>query len=154
MIRLLRIHPGHTLSTIECDFLYVNLHSSGDYVALSYTWQQQAPSVPILVNGRMVLVSENLYLALLHLRKRGFTTLWIDAICINQRDLPERASQVHQMKDIYQRASIVVVWLGDANNSSTQAFDALHGILEHLNWQSKVPSWIVDPDRVAQNAKK
>ena len=95
MIRLLRIRPGHTLNTIECDFLYVNLHSSGDYVALSYTWQQQAPSVPILVNGRMVLVSENLYPALLHLRKRGFTTLWIDAICINQRDLPERASQVY-----------------------------------------------------------
>lgn len=154
MIRLLRIRPGHTLNTIECDFLYVNLHSSGNYVALSYTWQQQAPSVPILVNGRMVLVSENLYLALLHLRKRGFTTLWIDAICINQRDLPERASQVHQMKDIYQRASIVVVWLGDANNSSTQAFDALHGILEHLDWQGKVPSWIVDPDRVTQNTKE
>jgi hypothetical protein len=90
MIRLLQIRPGHTLNTIECDFLYVNLHSSGDYVALSYTWQQQAPSVPILVNGRMVL-----YLALLHFRKRGSTTLCIDAICINQSDLPERASQVH-----------------------------------------------------------
>src|SRR5436853_7878775 len=58
------------------------------------------------------------------------------------------------MKNIYQRASIVVVWLGDANNSNTQAFDTLHGMLEHLDWQDKAPSWIVDPDRVAQDTKK
>jgi Heterokaryon incompatibility protein (HET) len=85
---------------------------------LSLIHGNSSPSVPILVNGAMVLVSENLYLALLHLRKRGSTTLWVDALWINQSDLQERASQVHQMKDIYQRASIVVVWLGDGNNLS------------------------------------
>ncbi|KAF2188004.1 hypothetical protein K469DRAFT_704283 [Zopfia rhizophila CBS 207.26] len=82
MIRLLQIRPGYTLDIIECDFLYVDLHSSGQYDALSYTWQQQAPSVPILVNRSMMLTSENLYLALLHLRKRGVTRLWADALCL------------------------------------------------------------------------
>ncbi len=102
----------------------------------------------------MVLVSENLYLALLHLRKRGLTTLWVDFLCINQTDLQERASQVHQMKDIYQRAYVVMVWLGDGNKSSSQAFYAFHGMLEHLDWQDKVPSWVFNPDKMAQDPKK
>jgi Heterokaryon incompatibility protein (HET) len=76
MVRLLQILPGHILSTIKCDFLYVDLRSCEDYVALSYTWQQQAPKVSILVNETVFLVSENLYLALLHLRKRECARIW------------------------------------------------------------------------------
>jgi Heterokaryon incompatibility protein (HET) len=154
MIRLLQIRRGHTLSTIECDFLYVHLHSTGEYAALSYTWQQQARSVPMLVNGTMVLVSENLYLALLHLRKRGCTRLWADALCINQDDHREQESQVQQMKEIYQQASVVVAWLGDANHLSMQAFDAFHGMIEQMDWLGNVPERIVDPDKMASDPQK
>jgi hypothetical protein len=38
---------------------------------------------------------------------------WIDAICINQQDLSERASQVQLMGKIYSSASWVIVRLGD-----------------------------------------
>lgn len=38
--------------------------------------------------------------------------LWIDALCINQDDLQERSHQVQMMKQIYSRASSVLVWLG------------------------------------------
>ncbi|EHK97015.1 putative Heterokaryon incompatibility protein 6, OR allele [Glarea lozoyensis 74030] len=37
---------------------------------------------------------------------------WIDAICINQDDIPERNSQVQRMGDLYTNASFVMVWLG------------------------------------------
>ncbi|KAH8683229.1 heterokaryon incompatibility protein-domain-containing protein [Tricladium varicosporioides] len=37
---------------------------------------------------------------------------WIDAICINQHDIPERNKQLAMMKWIYFRADTVVVWLG------------------------------------------
>lgn len=40
-----------------------------------------------------------------------FFPFWIDALCINQRDTRERSSQVLQMKDIYSRASNVLIWL-------------------------------------------
>lgn len=38
--------------------------------------------------------------------------LWVDALCINQKDLEERSAQVRQMADIYGKAWRVVVWLG------------------------------------------
>jgi hypothetical protein len=37
---------------------------------------------------------------------------WIDAICINQLDVPERNQQLAMMKWIYFRADTVVIWLG------------------------------------------
>lgn len=39
-------------------------------------------------------------------------TVWIDAICINQEDNDERASQVAMMASIYQNAEEVIAWLG------------------------------------------
>jgi hypothetical protein len=143
-IRLLRILPGFTLTNIECEFLYVDLDSSPDYVALSYTWGQQTPSVSVLVNRKVVQVSENLYLALLHLRKRGSTRVWVDAICINQEDLTERASQVQQMKDVYRKATVVTVWLGEEDSSSALAFDVFHEMVEHLDWEYRVPQRLIE----------
>ncbi|ETS83914.1 hypothetical protein PFICI_05790 [Pestalotiopsis fici W106-1] len=39
--------------------------------------------------------------------------VWIDSICINQDDPDERASQVKLMHEIYQKASVVKVFLGE-----------------------------------------
>ncbi|KAI1350605.1 hypothetical protein F5Y01DRAFT_285781 [Xylaria sp. FL0043] len=38
---------------------------------------------------------------------------WIDALCINQNDMGERAAQVKSMRSIYAQASRVRIWLGD-----------------------------------------
>ncbi|KAI1447666.1 heterokaryon incompatibility protein-domain-containing protein [Annulohypoxylon stygium] len=38
---------------------------------------------------------------------------WIDALCINQDDLQERAEQVKLMRRIYTSASTVCIWLGN-----------------------------------------
>lgn len=138
-IRLLRVQPGNTLSTISCDFLYVDLRSAKDYAALSYTWGTAAPSIPILLHGKVTFVSENLYLALLHLRKRRVALIWVDALCINQEDLAERARQVSHMDEVYRRASLVWVWLGDSDEFSELAFDELHDLGQHLDWDGAVP---------------
>lgn len=59
------------------------------------------------------------------------TLLWIDAICINQQDILERNQQVNLMATIYQRATIVRVWLGnDEKNDATTVFKAFEE-LEH-----------------------
>ncbi|KAF2023074.1 HET-domain-containing protein, partial [Setomelanomma holmii] len=138
-IRLLQVQPGNILSTISCDFLYVDLKSAKDYAALSYTWGSAAPTIPILLHGKVTLVSENLYLALLHLRKRSVELIWVDALCINQEDLAERARQVSHMDEVYRRASLVWVWLGDSDPFSGLAFDGLHSLGQHLDWDGAVP---------------
>ena len=40
--------------------------------------------------------------------------MWIDAICINQKDDDEKSTQVALMRDIYHFADEVIVWLGRA----------------------------------------
>lgn len=149
MIRLLEIVPGSPLNTIECNILYMSLGSPVEYGALSWTWRSDGCAVPILVNGNAIDISQNLFSALLHLRKRQVPLLWVDYICINQEDLKERASQVKLMKDVYQTAHCVWVWLGDEDKLSTQAFDHMHGMIQHRNFGSideLLPDWTVDPD--------
>jgi hypothetical protein len=55
-------------------------------------------------------IIQNLALALRHLRdSQRPRILWIDAICINQNDLPERSAEVRRMGDIYSTAWGVLV---------------------------------------------
>lgn len=45
--------------------------------------------------------------------------VWVDAICINQDDLSERANQVKLMHKIYRTASTVKIWLGKEQKPAT-----------------------------------
>jgi hypothetical protein len=67
-------------------------------------------------------VTTNLYAALLHLRNSSLERIiWIDAICIDQKNDEERAQQIQLMAKIYSQASRVLVWLGEAADNSDQA---------------------------------
>ncbi|RYP70253.1 hypothetical protein DL771_005556 [Monosporascus sp. 5C6A] len=60
-----------------------------------------------------------------------YITLWIDAICINQRDQEERNEQVSRMKDIYSQSPSTIIWLGDtlpSNDNVDTAIDLIHDI--------------------------
>jgi hypothetical protein len=117
--------------------VYVDLRCAGEYAALSYTWGSADHSIPILVNNRVSLITENLYLALLHLRQRNVTMLWVDALCINQDDLAERGRQVAQMKDVYCRAAMVHIWLGESDEFTERVFDELHSLSDHLDYDGR-----------------
>lgn len=66
-----------------------------------------------MVDGHPFEVTVNPALALRSLREpRQSRVLWIDAICINQKDTDEKNIQIPLMGDIYKTASQVVVWLG------------------------------------------
>ena len=90
------------------------------YAAISYAWGDQPATREILVNGAAFPVTENLASGLWHFRKYGITPrgpsdeipLWIDAVCINQDDIPDRNEQVSMMRSIYSGASYAVAWLG------------------------------------------
>ncbi|KAI6080623.1 heterokaryon incompatibility protein-domain-containing protein [Hypoxylon rubiginosum] len=67
----------------------------------------------ILVNNLYFPVKHNLALALRHLRSPKYPlALWVDAICINQKNTDELNTHVAMMSFIYRRAFTVVAWLG------------------------------------------
>ncbi|RDW80345.1 hypothetical protein BP5796_05043 [Coleophoma crateriformis] len=120
-IRLVTIEPGEGGTPISCTMQTVRLTKESNYEALSYVWGDPKSGGKITLNNKDFRVLGNLKIALRHLRGRQPRTLWIDAICINQEDLDERASQVRLMKDIYQRAQNTVIWIGDETAESRRA---------------------------------
>jgi Heterokaryon incompatibility protein (HET) len=49
----------------------------------------------------------------------------IDAICINQRNIPERNEQVKIIREIYHNAKGVVAWLGPDMDEDVENFEVL-----------------------------
>ncbi|TVY22146.1 Heterokaryon incompatibility protein 6,OR allele [Lachnellula hyalina] len=113
-IRLLRVYQG-AVNNLVCDLEVAHIDRLPSYEALSYCWGDPSEKIPIECNASGGLaITKNLHSALHCLRLSNQPRLiWADAICINQEDIEERSSQVRLMKDIYQRASSVVVWLGE-----------------------------------------
>jgi hypothetical protein len=107
-----------------------------NYYALSYTWGDPKDTREITVDGKKVSVTKNLRDFLWQAREILSTPLedrqdvmplvtselaqnalnralfWIDALCINQDDMDEKARQIPRMGDIYSKAQQVIVWLG------------------------------------------
>lgn len=52
--------------------------------------------------------------------------LWTDAICINKDDKEEKPHQIRQMTDIYCSASAVLMYLGEQDDDSLEAFELIH----------------------------
>jgi Heterokaryon incompatibility protein (HET) len=67
------------------------------YLALSYVWGKSDDNNPeILINEKLFRVTPNLEKALIHLEHEVKLPIWIDAICINQKDLREREDKWHR----------------------------------------------------------
>ncbi|KAG8530794.1 uncharacterized protein KY384_004151 [Bacidia gigantensis] len=98
---------------LYCTYKPVHLQTCEAYTALSYQWGSATTDLQtISLNGRPVEVTQNLYQALKELRARRITTVWVDQLCLNQRDPSEMALQVERMTLIYNRAESVFAWLG------------------------------------------
>ncbi|GLA76942.1 hypothetical protein AtubIFM55763_008820 [Aspergillus tubingensis] len=122
-IRLVTIEPGRWTDDIQCTLRETSLADSEPYETLSYVWGDPTNTKYIFVNGKSFRATANLESALRHLRRDTPRTMWIDAICINQRDLGERASQVSIMRYIYQGSKLTVIWLGDGDERAESSFD-------------------------------
>lgn len=116
-IRLVTIIPGDANDNINLTIQHWHIDDSElVYEALPYTWGAPENLKLIYINHFAFEVTPNLFDALRRLRlpdKRR--TLWVDAICINQEDIAEKSTQLPLMRDIYLKASAVVVWIGQAD---------------------------------------
>ena len=142
-IRICLIHPGAFEDPIKCILRTVSLNDGPQYETLSYAWGAPVLDHTVLVDGAVLNVTKNLHNALQYLRRQqrpfsedgyessgnsAFKTdvttsswdpeasrvLWADAVCINQADVDERASQVNLMGDVYRRGIRLHVWIGTA----------------------------------------
>jgi hypothetical protein len=67
----------------------------------------------IYVNDKALYVRQNLWDFLQWARRNKLASyMWIDALCIDQKQLHERNHQVWMMCYIYSQAERVIVWLG------------------------------------------
>jgi hypothetical protein len=72
-------------------------------------------------------------IALRHLRHRSEPrSMWVDAICISQKDDQERSKQVASMFAIYAVARRVLMWLGPAGSESDDALVLLKSLSEEF----------------------
>jgi hypothetical protein len=126
-IRLLRLQSlGDDSKQILSDWSLETFTSgrTPPYNALSYTWADPStdPSTSttlrrevVKVNSKHLKITTNLADFLRHLENdplERWAYIWIDAICIDQENVRERNLLVPRMKQIYEQASQVIIWLG------------------------------------------
>ncbi|KAI0102435.1 HET-domain-containing protein [Nemania sp. FL0031] len=122
-VRLIEILPPapDDQQRICCRLETVKLSDELHFAALSYVWGDPNITEDISVSGIILPVPTNLASALRQFRNTGFPEnedtgelqkLWVDAICINQKNIEERNSQVRLMGGLYRTASSVLSWLG------------------------------------------
>ena len=111
---------------IHCELLAVSLELQTSYDALSYTWEGNLKDHTIRIGDAQLRITANLHGALINLRlKNASRLLWVDAICINQENIPERNQQVKFMSKIYSLASEVILWLGREDWDVRNAFSTI-----------------------------
>ena len=131
-IRLLHIKPSLGLyEQPQCFLKIVSLDDDPQFEALSYAWGDARVTRPIRLENREWHATVNLEAGLRNLRSPSEDmVIWVDALCIDQRSIDERNSQVLLMKTIYSNAKRVKVWLGEPVFGSYAALK----ILEHIGY--------------------
>jgi len=119
--RLVRILPPNESGELRLDLEVVSLAAAAnDYSAVSYTWGLGPAEHRVWIGDKFLLLRSSIWRFLKHCCKtevHGKTMLWIDSICIDQNNVLEKNFQVQLMKDIFQNAEKVLVWLSEASES-------------------------------------
>ena len=116
-IRLLELLPASWAADIRCNLMKVSFDACPAYEALSYVWGDPSNGKTIFVSNKLFTITQNLHDALFRLRRPAEPRfLWVDAVCINQKSVLEKNSQIQLMRQIYERAACVIVFLGDLDN--------------------------------------
>lgn len=103
----------------------------------SYCWGDPEDLEEVLCSRQTVDITYSLYSGLERFRyPQKVRILWADAICINQANDKEKGVQVNMMGEIYDRATGILVWLGDAPILEVEkAFRLLRAINEYIDSQ-------------------
>jgi hypothetical protein len=146
-IRILYLHPSSNLSdAIVCSFAIHDIESDEcSYDAVSHVWGPEGEIITIQIadGGRMfpIVVRPNLERALRQIRSASHKiALWVDALCIDQRNYPEKREQIDRMPMIFARASEVIVWLGDGNDDTEMAMKLIPQLVDLMDFDRLLKS--------------
>jgi Heterokaryon incompatibility protein (HET) len=127
-IRLLLLYPGSGEAELLCELIPVRLTDKPSYEAVSYSWADSDGNASLsrtiftisrhstVSSLRKTWITKNCETALRKFRDpKQKRPLWVDSVCIDQKNLSERNSQVKIMTDIYSGASRVLVYLGEGH---------------------------------------
>lgn len=116
-----------------------------DFQAISYTWGEKPHKYKtISLNDRPFQVTQNAFWCLYFICKhhRQWQYLWMDAICIDQHEVVERNEQVRHMDWVYQKASLVLAWLGSDREIRRDIWTATYGRKRHERYFADTsPYW-------------
>ena len=157
-IRLLRLHPDRDLLSprIHCDIVPVDLDIAPlpSYEALSYVWGSDEKPFRVACSKKTVIpVTASLYHALRDLRRENeIRTLWADAICMNQYDVPERNHQVLLMDRVYSGAQKVVTYIGEGTDERYLGILLAQQLCDHVakSYPNPPDPRIQDPERYTE----
>jgi Heterokaryon incompatibility protein (HET) len=131
---IIRLWPGTPIDPLVYDlfvadlvmFYGVGISALSNIVpfdALSYAWGPPVFNDILICSGFEYPITEHLANALRNLKATYVVRLlWVDALCINQYNLEEKAEQVRVMLSIFQKASRVVIRLGDSSLEQQSVF--------------------------------
>lgn len=141
-IRVLDLDPVHSEfppihQALNGRLRVLDVPTNDEYTALSYVWAQE-DSGTLERENRLIIhcddhlhearLGPNCWSALWHLCKitRPSTlTIWVDSICIDQKNDEEKKQQISLMCSIYRSAQKSYFWLGEATKDTNEAMDFL-----------------------------
>ncbi|KAK0514619.1 hypothetical protein JMJ35_003236 [Cladonia borealis] len=155
-IRILSLLPGNRGAPLQCELHRADVPglispgcaSGPKFEALSYAWGDGTLCQRLFCNNSAIKITQSLFDALIHLRHSEETRmLWVDAVCIDQNNNDDKIVQLPHMKDIYQHANHVVIWLGLADESTNGALDLIRRAANCLRQESGqfMPRWDLSP---------
>jgi hypothetical protein len=107
-------------------------------------------------DGRLIKVTSNLRDALRMLASTAQVPkmpqtpsyYWIDALCMDQSNIPERNEQVERMGDVFRKADGVIVWLGKEDDFTKDALKTMRTIAatSEVDWPSVSYTSFYDDD--------
>jgi Heterokaryon incompatibility protein (HET) len=144
-IRLLTVYPRSQnipyTDPVKCTIHHVSLRETPrpQYETISYVWGNARETSTVFLNGLEAIVPTSTEQALkcirLHTGARD-RQLWIDAICIDQGNVDERAKQVHIMGDIYQCSVANLIYIGDDDGMVGRACLDFRHLLEEIRQET------------------
>jgi hypothetical protein len=112
----MRLLPSKRDEQIWLELSTAELDTAPAYEAISYCWGDPNDQQDVICCRQTMHITRSLYTGLKCFRHHDETRIiWADAICINQSNDDEKGIQVNIMGDVYDHASRVLVWLGEAS---------------------------------------
>ena len=138
---------------VRCDIVPVDLNTTPlpPYEALSYVWGSDEKPFQVACDKKSCIpVTASLYHALHDLRlENEIRTIWADAICINQYDVPERNHQVLLMDRVYNGAQKVVTYIGEGTDERYLGILLAQQLCDHVakSYPNPPDPRMQDPER-------